>query len=88
MWNVALTGIRCALWFPLLDGYFPVNLKHPDQLAAAVAQLGPGHGVVAARPAGADLGPYIAAGATWWFTDFDHDVSLDTVRGVLREGPL
>lgn len=77
------------------DGFFPVNLEHPDQFVEIVATItdlrqhatGPYDFAVAAPP-GADLGPYAKAGATWWLTEFDPDeVSLDKVRGVLRDGP-
>jgi hypothetical protein len=39
-------------------------------------------------PPGTDPAPYAKAGATWWLTEFDPEaVSLDQVRGVLRDGP-
>jgi hypothetical protein len=39
--------------------------------------------------AGADPTPYAKAGATWWLTEFSPEtVSLDQVRGVLRDGPV
>jgi hypothetical protein len=42
---------------------------------------------VALRP-GVDPVPYAKAGATWWMTEFDPEaVSLDEVRGVVRDGP-
>ncbi|KAA0024647.1 LLM class flavin-dependent oxidoreductase [Antrihabitans cavernicola] len=70
------------------DGYFPVNLSHPDQLAESVALLGTGLEVVVAQPASTDLAPYVEAGATWWLTDFEpDDISVDAVRGMLRDGP-
>lgn len=81
------------------QGFFPVDLEHPDQLAEIVADLaalrrmadpGPGesHDVVAALPPGDDPVPYGAAGATWWVVDFPADaVSVDSVRGVIRDGP-
>ena len=69
------------------DGFFPVNLTHPDQLVEALASLGTGYDVAVAQPAAADVDTYAAVGATWWLTDFDPGVSLDTVRGVLRDGP-
>ena len=44
--------------------------------------------VAAALPPGTDPAPYANAGATWWLTEFDPDaISLDLVRGVLRDGP-
>jgi alkanesulfonate monooxygenase SsuD/methylene tetrahydromethanopterin reductase-like flavin-dependent oxidoreductase (luciferase family) len=78
------------------QGFFPVNLEHPDQLAEIVADLAALRGdaedefdVVAALPPGADPAPYAAAGATWWVVDFPGDaVSADMVRGVIRAGPL
>ncbi|TWP45745.1 LLM class flavin-dependent oxidoreductase [Lentzea tibetensis] len=77
------------------DGYFPVNLQHPDELAAAVETITGLRGdstapydVAVALPAGTDLAPYAKAGATWWMAEFDqHEMSVDTVRGVLRDGP-
>jgi alkanesulfonate monooxygenase SsuD/methylene tetrahydromethanopterin reductase-like flavin-dependent oxidoreductase (luciferase family) len=39
-------------------------------------------------PPGTDPAPYAEAGATWWLPEFDPaTVSLDQVRGVLRDGP-
>ncbi|MEW1843498.1 LLM class flavin-dependent oxidoreductase [Nonomuraea angiospora] len=77
-----------------LDGFFPVNLEHPDQLAEVAATLTElRHGEMASYdiaislPFDADPLPYAAAGATWCLTDFDPGVRLDTVRGVLRDGP-
>ena len=78
------------------DGFFPVNLEHPDQLAevvAAVTELRPGstapYDFVVGLPVGADPAPYVEAGATWWLPDFEPEqVSSDQVRGVLRDGPL
>ncbi len=78
------------------DGYVPVNLTHPDQLAeatASVAELrGPANSdpydIVVALPPGTDLPPFVAAGATWWLTEFDPEsLRLDSVRGVIRDGP-
>ncbi|MGW1990401.1 LLM class flavin-dependent oxidoreductase [Embleya sp. NPDC001921] len=77
-----------------LDGFFPVNLEHPDQLAEAVGTLTElRHGEMAsydiaiALPPGVDPEPYARAGATWWFPELDPGVRLDTVRGVVRDGP-
>lgn len=76
------------------DGYFPLDLEHPDQLAEIVARLtdlrGPAttpYDIAVGLPPDADPGPYIAAGATWWMPDFPPEVTLDRVRGVLRDGP-
>jgi alkanesulfonate monooxygenase SsuD/methylene tetrahydromethanopterin reductase-like flavin-dependent oxidoreductase (luciferase family) len=77
------------------DGFFPVNLEHPDQLADIVAtitdlrrQKTTPYDIAVALPASADPTPYAQAGATWWLAEFSPEtVSLDQVRGVLRDGP-
>lgn len=77
------------------DGFVPVNLEHPDQLADAVgtiSRLRPDpttpYDVAVTLPADADLAAFEAAGMTWWLTDLDpHTVSVDEVRGVVRAGP-
>ena len=78
-----------------LQGFFPVNLDHADQLAEAVAAiaglrppLAAPYDIAVGLPPGSDPAPYAAAGATWWLPEFDPaTVSLDQVRGVLRDGP-
>jgi alkanesulfonate monooxygenase SsuD/methylene tetrahydromethanopterin reductase-like flavin-dependent oxidoreductase (luciferase family) len=76
------------------DGFFPVNLEHPDQLAevtATLADLSEGatapYDIAVALPPGSDPAPYARAGATWWLTEFEPGVPLDHVRGVVRDGP-
>ena len=81
------------------EGFFPVNLEHPDQLAEIVADLtalrseasregGEPYDVVAALPPGTDPAPYAMVGATWWMVEFPWDaVSVDQVRGTIRDGP-
>ncbi|WP_370971149.1 LLM class flavin-dependent oxidoreductase [Amycolatopsis sp. cg9] len=77
-----------------LDGYFPVNLDSADRFAEAVAGVealrtgtGPFDYVAEVRP-GQDGAPYARAGATWLLTGFDPEsLSVDRVRGVLRDGP-
>ena len=81
------------------DGFFPVNLDHADQLAEIVARLrvlraeagrpaGEPYDVVAALPPGTDPAPYSEAGATWWLVEIPWDaISVDEVRGVIRDGP-
>jgi alkanesulfonate monooxygenase SsuD/methylene tetrahydromethanopterin reductase-like flavin-dependent oxidoreductase (luciferase family) len=77
-----------------LDGFFPANLEHPDQLAEVVATItelrsgetGP-YDIAIGLPFNADPLPYAEAGATWWLPEFDPGVPLDTVLGVLRDGP-
>lgn len=44
--------------------------------------------VVAALPPSSDPAPHAAAGATWWLVEFPWEaVSVDQVRGVIRDGP-
>ncbi|WP_086664817.1 LLM class flavin-dependent oxidoreductase [Lentzea kentuckyensis] len=77
-----------------LDGFFPVNLTSAGQFADAVGQVealragtGPFDYVAEVEP-GADITPYAEAGATWCLTAFDPaSLSVDHVRGVLRDGP-
>jgi alkanesulfonate monooxygenase SsuD/methylene tetrahydromethanopterin reductase-like flavin-dependent oxidoreductase (luciferase family) len=76
------------------DGFFPVNLEHPDQVAGMAATIAglredpaAPYDIAVALPPGSDPAPYAAAGATWWLTEFEPTVSLDRVRGVLRDGP-
>lgn len=80
------------------DGYFPVNLESPGQVAQAVEALAalreersstdPFDIVVPCAPT-ADIAAYATAGATWWLTDFDPlGLTLDRVRGVIDDGPL
>jgi alkanesulfonate monooxygenase SsuD/methylene tetrahydromethanopterin reductase-like flavin-dependent oxidoreductase (luciferase family) len=78
------------------DGFFPVNLEHPDELAEVVATVtelrqdsSAPYDFVVSLPVGVDPDPWEQTGATWWLRSFDPErVSLDQVRGVLRDGPL
>jgi alkanesulfonate monooxygenase SsuD/methylene tetrahydromethanopterin reductase-like flavin-dependent oxidoreductase (luciferase family) len=78
------------------DGFFPANLKHPDQLAEIVATIAElrrhtiaAYDIAVGLPIGVDPLPYVKAGATWWMPEFAPEaISLDRVRGVLRDGPL
>jgi hypothetical protein len=65
-----------------------------DQFARAVAAVRELRGdstapydVAVELPPGSDVAPYAEAGATWWMTELKPGVSLDEVRGVIREGP-
>jgi probable F420-dependent oxidoreductase len=76
------------------DGFVPVNLEHPDQVAEMAAALrelrGPDPApfdLAVALPADTDPAPYAAAGATWWLAEVEPGTALDTVRGVVRDGP-
>jgi alkanesulfonate monooxygenase SsuD/methylene tetrahydromethanopterin reductase-like flavin-dependent oxidoreductase (luciferase family) len=82
------------------QGFFPVNLDHPDQLAEIVADLTalrrtdgttdprPYDIVVALEP-GCDPAPYVEAGATWWLVGVTADAArADLVRAIIRDGPM
>jgi alkanesulfonate monooxygenase SsuD/methylene tetrahydromethanopterin reductase-like flavin-dependent oxidoreductase (luciferase family) len=81
------------------QGFFPINLEHPDQLAEIAAELATlrqesgrdpaeTYDIVASLPPGTDPAPYGAVGATWWVTQSPAErTTIDRVRGILREGP-
>jgi alkanesulfonate monooxygenase SsuD/methylene tetrahydromethanopterin reductase-like flavin-dependent oxidoreductase (luciferase family) len=77
------------------DGFFPANLERPDQLAEVVATItelrqrsGAPYDFAVGLPLGTDPAPWAEAGATWWMPEFAPEaVSVDEVRGVLRDGP-
>src|ERR687894_2269359 len=81
------------------DGFFPVNLESADQLAEIVARMrvlreeagrapDEPYEVIAELEPGTDPAPYHEAGATWWLAAPDWEgISVDGVRGVIREGP-
>jgi alkanesulfonate monooxygenase SsuD/methylene tetrahydromethanopterin reductase-like flavin-dependent oxidoreductase (luciferase family) len=81
------------------QGFFPLGLDHPEQLAEVVADLKAlrkdaggdpkdPYDVVVALPPGDDPAPYAAAGASWWLVEFPWDaLSVDQVRAVIRDGP-
>jgi alkanesulfonate monooxygenase SsuD/methylene tetrahydromethanopterin reductase-like flavin-dependent oxidoreductase (luciferase family) len=82
------------------QGFFPVGVEHPDQLAETVAGLDrlrreegkdgvePFDVAVELEP-GSDPAPFAAAGATWGLVAFPWDpVSVDQVRAVIRTGPV
>ena len=78
------------------DGFFPANLDHPDQLGEVVATIADlrrdataPYDIAVGLPIGVDPAPYAKAGATWWLPEFaPESVSLDAVRGVLRDGAM
>lgn len=77
------------------DGVFPIDLADADQLAEVVGEVQarreaeqPSYDVVVGLLPGVDHVPYVAAGATWCLASFSpYELGLDTVRGVLRDGP-
>jgi alkanesulfonate monooxygenase SsuD/methylene tetrahydromethanopterin reductase-like flavin-dependent oxidoreductase (luciferase family) len=78
-----------------LDGYVPVNLQHPDQLAEAAATLSGlrdgemgSFDIAVGLARDVDVAPYARAGATWWLPEIDPGTPIDTVRGLVRDGPF
>lgn len=77
------------------DGFFPINLTHPDQLAEAVegvlefrADPTTPYDVAVALPPDTDPAPYAAAGATWCLTDLDpHNLHLTDLTAIVTNGP-
>jgi hypothetical protein len=100
VWVAALSGsTRPVRRAARHDGFFPVNLDHPDQLAelvhlvteerrAAGDDLARPYDVATALTPGTDPAPFVDAGATWLLVEFDPAaVTLDTVYGVVHDGP-
>jgi alkanesulfonate monooxygenase SsuD/methylene tetrahydromethanopterin reductase-like flavin-dependent oxidoreductase (luciferase family) len=81
---------RAAHW----DGFFPIDLTGPDDLATFAAELAelragrnePFDLVVEIVPGGG-AGPWERAGATWVLTSFDLQPKLDQVRDAIEAGP-
>lgn len=81
------------------DGFFPINVESPGQLAEIVAdvtELRDEAGLISAKPydvavavsPGAEPASFEAAGATWLMIEFPWDtVTVDQVRGVIQDGP-
>ena len=81
------------------QGFMPVNLGHPGQLAQIAAGLTAlrraagtagtqPYDIVAALPAGTDPAPCAAAGATWWLAEFPaQTATVDLVTAVIADGP-
>jgi alkanesulfonate monooxygenase SsuD/methylene tetrahydromethanopterin reductase-like flavin-dependent oxidoreductase (luciferase family) len=96
IWAAGTAGLRRP-WrrAARLDGYFPVDVRHPDQLAEIVETIrglrpdprAP-FDIAMPLPPGADPAAYVAAGATWCLTELEPDaITFDGVRAVLRDGP-
>jgi ABC-type polysaccharide/polyol phosphate transport system ATPase subunit len=69
---------------PLPAGKHTVDYRIPQVALAAGT-----YDIAVGLPIGVDPVPYVEAGATWWMPEFPPEaVSLDMVRGVLRDGPL
>jgi alkanesulfonate monooxygenase SsuD/methylene tetrahydromethanopterin reductase-like flavin-dependent oxidoreductase (luciferase family) len=79
------------------QGFFPVNLQHPDELAEAIAEIEvmrpPGPFDVAVElEQQADPAPYVAAGATWLLVGCDPEAlassaTIADLRALVRAGP-
>ncbi|WP_166346286.1 LLM class flavin-dependent oxidoreductase [Phytoactinopolyspora limicola] len=94
IWAAGMPGhTKPILRAARLDGFFPANLEHPDQVAEITAMLTDlrggldGYDLVVGLSPGTDPEPYQKAGATWWLPEVDPEASLDAVRGLLRDGP-
>jgi alkanesulfonate monooxygenase SsuD/methylene tetrahydromethanopterin reductase-like flavin-dependent oxidoreductase (luciferase family) len=81
---------RAARW----DGWFPIGLPSPDDLAAQLAfalqhrTTGAPFDVAVQGLPDADPKPWIDAGATWWLVRFDpFTVMAADVRAVIENGP-
>jgi alkanesulfonate monooxygenase SsuD/methylene tetrahydromethanopterin reductase-like flavin-dependent oxidoreductase (luciferase family) len=82
------------------QGFFPIGLEHPDQLAEIAAELTALRREAGKDPAepfdiavelepGGDPAPFAAAGATWALVAFPWDpVSVDQVRATIRDQPF
>src|SRR3954451_21890328 len=83
---------RAARW----DGVFPIDLPGPGELAEVGAFVRDergergmdGYDVVVTNPAGTDLGPWEAAGATWCLTGFGPQPTEERVRAAIDAGAM
>jgi alkanesulfonate monooxygenase SsuD/methylene tetrahydromethanopterin reductase-like flavin-dependent oxidoreductase (luciferase family) len=78
---------RAARW----DGFFPIDLEEPDQLAELVEEVRAIRGdgpfeIVVENPPGTDPAPWEAAGATWCLTGFERTPREDEVRAAIASG--
>ena len=81
---------RAARW----DGFFPIDLEGPDDLAVFAAEirdlragLSDQFDLIAEVPPGDDPGPWEAAGATWVLTSIESPPRLEEVRTAIDAGP-
>jgi len=80
---------RAARW----DGFFPIEMDDPEQLAELVRELRELRGgslgsfeIVAEGRPGTDPAPWEAAGATWWLTSFGQTPREVEVRAAIEAG--
>lgn len=75
---------RAARW----DGYFPIDLADPDQLAECAEQIRTirghleGFDLIVETAPDDDPAPWIAAGATWWLSSFGIELATADVVGL------
>ena len=81
---------RAARW----DGFFPIDLVDPDQLAGCAEQIRmlrghlEGFNLVVEGAPEDDPAPWIAAGATWWLCSFGIErATAAAVRQAASTGP-
>ena len=81
---------RAARW----DGYFPIDLADPDQLAECAEQIRilrghlDGFDLIVETAPDNDPAPWIAAGATWWLCSFGLErATAAAVRQAAGGGP-
>jgi alkanesulfonate monooxygenase SsuD/methylene tetrahydromethanopterin reductase-like flavin-dependent oxidoreductase (luciferase family) len=76
---------RAAKW----DGWFPINVPSPTDLAAGIAEIGrdDGFDVVVTHPPGVDPRPWADAGATWCLTGFGNQPTEADVTAAIDAGP-
>ncbi len=81
---------RAARW----DGFFPIDLGSPDDLAMFTAEIrelresrSEPFDLIAEIAPGGDPEPWEAAGATWVLTSIDSPPRLDEVRAAIEAGP-
>jgi alkanesulfonate monooxygenase SsuD/methylene tetrahydromethanopterin reductase-like flavin-dependent oxidoreductase (luciferase family) len=75
------------------DGYFPIGMPGPDQLAALVEEARRARttsdpfDVIVEIPPDEDPGRWARAGVTWSVTDFGMEPAVAAVREVIDAGP-
>jgi alkanesulfonate monooxygenase SsuD/methylene tetrahydromethanopterin reductase-like flavin-dependent oxidoreductase (luciferase family) len=85
IWPARRPMRRAARW----DGWFPISVPSPEDLAAGLAEVGRGDGfeVIVTNEAGVDPAPWAAAGATWCLTGFGREPGEAEVRAAIEAGP-
>lgn len=68
------------------QGFVPVNLSDPDQVAEIAETLPRGHDIAVALEPDVDPAPYAAAGATWWLLELGPGTSEADARALIRQG--